>query len=207
MIDVSTVKQGDYGSCFFLSSVVALALKDQRYIDQVISIMPEYCEAKFYLRTKRCWKIQTKSVKTDKSLTSQSSKAEIVGLLEKCYGEFIGGMSQYERGGYPWIALYDLTGREPRLSYTTSADFKNVLLQSKGAAMVADSKGEDLLSQYAGCRIIPRHSYTVMSVDSESVILRNPWGFFEPIGDAIDDGVFRLSWDSFAKYFIRVSYL
>lgn len=205
MLDVSTVKQGGYGSCFFLSSVVALALKNQAYPDIIIGA--DYCEAKFFLRTKRCWRIQTKTIRTDKSLTPQSSKSEIVGLLEKCYGEFIGGMAQYERGGYPWIAMYDLTGKEPGLSYSTSANFREVLLKNRGAAMVADSKGEDLLSQYAGCRITPRHSYTVMSVDNESVILRNPWGFFEPIGDGIDDGVFRLSWDSFAKYFIRVSFL
>lgn len=207
MLDVATVKQGGYGSCFFLSSVVALALKDQRYINNAIAISTDYCEATFFLRTKRCWKIQTKKIRTDKSLTAQSSKSEVVGLLEKCYGEFIGGLSQYERGGYPWIAMYDLTGKEPGLSYSTSADFKSVILKNKGAAMVADSKGEDLLSQFAGCRITPRHSYTLMSVSEDSVILRNPWGFFEPIEDGIDDGVFRLSWDSFTKYFIRVSFL
>lgn len=199
------ISQGGYGSCFLISSVIALQNVDSGFVHKVMSVSGDYCEARFYLRTKRCWKTQTKTIRLDKSLQSFSSKPEIVGLLEKCYAEFTGGVSQYERGGYPWVVMYDLTGKQPELLYSTSGDFKNKMLGLNGRAMVADSKAEDFV-MYQN-RISPRHSYAVLSIQGDGITLKNPWGLYEPIGDGVDDGVFKISWDDFIKCFIRVSYL
>lgn len=199
------IRQGGYGSCFLVSSVIALLNVDSELLQKIITIFDNYCEAKFYLRTKRCWKTQIKKITSDKSLQSFSSKPEVMGLIEKCYAEFVGGASIYDRGGYPWVVMYDLTGKQPDLLYSTSGDFRAKMLTLNGSAMVADSKAEDFLAYQN--RISPRHSYAVMSIHEDGVIMKNPWGMYEPFGDGVDDGVFKISWDDFIKCFIRVSYL
>lgn len=202
---MNDVRQGGYGSCFLVSSIIALLNVDSEILEKIVLVSDDYCESRFYLRTKRCWKTQVKIIKTDKSLQSHSSKPEIIGLLEKCYAEFVGGVSQYDRGGYPWVVMYDLTGNQPGLLYSTSQDFRDKMLKLNGFAIVADSKAEDFVA-YSN-RIAPRHSYAVMSVHGDGLVLRNPWGKYEPFGDGVDDGVFKISWDDFIKCFIRVSYL
>lgn len=204
-MEYTEVIQGKYGSCFFLSSVAACLLHKKESVTSIFKLSPDSAEAKFFLRSKFCWVTKKKSIKTDLTLAPESSKPDWVGLLEKCYGIFIGGVATYERGGYPWIVLYDLTGKEPDLYYSTSPDFRIKVLQAGNSAMVADSMGDDILNKYPTCRIAARHSYTVVSVDPESVTLRNPWGFFEPQGDNVNDGIFKLSWEDFTRFFIRVS--
>lgn len=199
------VIQGGYGSCYLLSSLQSLLYRDNKFIEKLLQVRNDRYFVSFYLRSKFCWRIKRKTIEVYGDLPTGHSKPETIGIIEKCYGEFIGGMHNYERGGYPWVALYDITGKQPELTYSTSENFKSTLLANPGAVMVADSKGADLMPERHF--IVPRHSYAIFSVDESGVVLRNPWGQYEPVGDGVDDGVFKISWDYFIRCFIRVSYL
>src|SRR5438477_12844980 len=56
--------------------------------------------------------------------------------------------------------------------------------------------------------IVSYHDYTILGTEEKDgqqfVILRNPWGNFEPGNDGKDDGVFKLSYEDFKKYFFSV---
>jgi len=186
--------------------------RNQNVFDKTFTVNENSATAKFYKRSYFLCFLKRKElpVVVDKSLDPiKSAHPEWAGLFEKCYAEFCGGTSLYDRGGYPWTVFLDLTGKEAKIAYTTNESFKKDLIEANNAnkAIVADSMGEDIINKNPGSNIVPRHSYTVVSVNELGLVLRNPWGYFEPNGDQKNDGMFTISWDDFKKYFIRASYL
>jgi len=203
--------QKEYGSCFFLSTISAMLLRNPKVFEKSLLISENSVTAKFYKPSRWLCFIKAKeySVTLDKTLDlKKSAQPQWAGLFEKCYAQYVGGTSLYERGGYPWVVFLDLTGKMAKLAYTINDGFKKEIIDACNSnnAIVADSMSEDIINKNPGSNIVPRHSYTVISANDENITLRNPWGYFEPGIDGKNDGIFSISWGDFKKYFIRVSY-
>ncbi len=204
--------QKQYGSCFFLSTISSMILRNPSIFDKTFVVSQTSATAQFFKRSRFLCFMRTKEfpIVVNKTLDPiKSAHPEWAGLFEKCYAEFAGGISLYDRGGYPWTVFLDLTGKEAKIAYTTNESYKKEIIEANNnnKAIVADSMSEDIINKNPGSNIVPRHSYVVVTANENNLILRNPWGFFEPNNDAKNDGVFAISWEDFKKYFIRASYL
>ena len=137
-------------------------------------------------------------------------------VLEKAYAKFKGGYDAIGHGGdmaealaltgYP-IEVIPLNGAPPAELHARLHD-----LEERGAFMLANTyplatgAGTDRPdAQHQREGIAPWHVYTVLSATLDrngapQVLLRNPWGFFEP-GQEQGNGFFQFPFDQFvARY-------
>lgn len=129
-------------------------------------------------------------------------------LMEKAYAKWWGGFSAIGNGGDPGSALMALTGAPiDRLHLSASKADSNWSWVSQAASakqpMVAATGGSVPIPG-----LVTHHAYTVLGVEQDNgqkyVVLRNPWGVHEPGDDGVNDGVFRLTAQDFARSFQTV---
>ncbi len=137
-----------------------------------------------------------------------------VPLIEKAYAQWKGSYETIGNGGSPGAVMGALVGRQD--SYTglyDGIDGERLYGQLErafegGQSVVAATHGKDREELYNGSGLYAWHAYTVLGVeevDGEKYVqLRNPWGRSEPGNDGVNDGVFRLTVDEFAKYYAGV---
>ncbi|KAL7711879.1 Calpain family cysteine protease [Entamoeba marina] len=237
-IDGNDVSQGELGDCYFLSALSALADYPER-IKKILDncTTEETGKYSFDLNVKG---ISTTIViddqipchkKTRTPLFAKSkSNALWVMLIEKAYAKACGSYFNIE-GGFPFEALYDLTGM-PQYRIVLNSENNSSLYESlkkynaKQYVMSANVSEEitDLTEQTG---LIPGHSYSLVKVEeiegNQLVQMRNPWGkgewkgewcdtdskwtdelrnkYHASNGDNYDDGLFFIPINDFCKYF------
>ena len=73
----------------------------------------------------------------------------------------------------------------------------------KGRPVALGTHGLKKIDRLVLAGITPVHAYRVEAVTQNGVKLKlgNPWGYGEPVGDGVDDGVFEVSIDTLAQCF------
>ncbi len=134
-----------------------------------------------------------------------------VGLIEKAFAQWKGGYEAIGNGGSPGEVMSAVLGRPHGFTWSegNAPDALYTELQialSQGQSAVAGTYGEDQAGLYTGTGLYPWHSYSVLGVGEQVgerfVELRNPWGYGEPDHDGVDDGVFRLHIEDYARMFV-----
>jgi hypothetical protein len=224
---------GNLGDCYYVASLAAIANKEPELIPQIITeFKPGYNKAKFYdvfdysnLQFKDEWvevEVQIDDQieyegEAPKYSYSKEDPAELwFPLLEKAYAAWKGSYDAIGNGGYPDVALSELTGRKSFCVSTAVKYFKsegmrkNVLLGifekadrnnykvvccTGGSGEIQDSKNPDV---YTG------HAYTYIKYDHDThlITLRNPWG-----EGTNPEGYFEITVPDFLKYYDSICYI
>ncbi|MGA9014709.1 MAG: C2 family cysteine protease [Acetobacteraceae bacterium] len=200
LIAVSDINQGQIGDCFLLSSIGELALWHTSAITNMIhanangtETVTLYLAANGQLPTFGTTSFKATSVTIDNTFPSNavnsgatqdvlSGQKEIwVQVLEKAVATLEGGYGAISYGGYPVVAMEELTGQPA--TWMSPASLTLSQLQSFVAAgdlIVMDTPGSGTLPY----GLFNDHAYMFGSLTMVSgtamVQLINPWGFDEP---------------------------
>ena len=199
-ISVNDINQGQMGDCFLLSAIGELALWHPDAITNMIHVNRNGSETVTlytasngqlpYFNT-RAYKPAYVSVTNDFPSNSVNSGAgqNVVGgqkeiwpqVIEKAYATENGGYAGINYGGFPVVAMEELTGR------MATAVMSNSLTLT---ALQADITAGDLIvmdtpySNNLPYNLVPGHAYMFEKLISGSngpmVQLGNPWGFNQP---------------------------
>lgn len=235
-ISPADMDQGNLGDCYFVSSLAAVAAYEPSILEKIIKeASPGNYEVYFYdvanvtdqgYTFKGCpWKKIT--IKEDGTLELQDGRPKYsiteedpdelwFPLVEKAYAKWKGGYDQIGNGGYPQVALSEITGRKSFLVSTDtrifssdnvrknailgvfeSADRNNwkVVCATKGQGEIQDGECPDVYSGHA-------YSYHGYNHETHMVKLRNPWG-----QGTNPEGYFELTMDQFLKYYDSIAYV
>lgn len=189
-IDPSDIYQGRLGDCYFLSSVSALAERQDRISRLLITKEPN--EKRVYSVALNVCGVWERVDLDDFIPTSNrrivfchSASAELWAiLLEKAYAKVNGGYWNIGTGGFAEEALKDLTGAPTEYDlFDEDTDEKEVwekiqYCDKESYIMVCGSRGSDERRTEFG--IIQGHAYTIINahlIRGEKVLeMRNPWG-------------------------------
>ena len=200
LIAVSDINQGQIGDCFLLSSIGELALWHTSAITNMIhanangtETVTLYLAANGQLPTFGTTSFKATSVTIDNTFPSNAvnsgatqdvlnGQKEIwVQVLEKAVATLEGGYGAISYGGYPVVAMEELTGQPA--TWMSPASLTLSQLQSFMAAgdlIVMDTPGSGTLPY----GLFNDHAYMFESLTMVSgtamVQLVNPWGFDEP---------------------------
>lgn len=213
------VVQNELGDCFLLASLSALAAVNPRAVEEAITDHGDGTyTVRFYEKQGR-GPLRPVDILIDGDLPTKADGKLVYGsarsgrelwpsLVEKAYATWKGGYGELSMGGYAGDALTALTGRP--------ADFYNPIQELESRELwalmkAAHDEGRALVSGTGGLEgvkvegLVDMHMYSVVALSEENgekvVTLRNPYGKTEPGADGKNDGVFRLSFREYRKYF------
>lgn len=210
--DGAKVRQGLEGSCWFLSALPAI---DSDKLETVLTQEGEQFQMKFADGTSEAI---TPLNEAEQRIYSRGD-GTWSGLMEKGLAQKFGKVGRTIKGGLTQEALrlltgaqcdvFSLTSRHPHGPDLRDRDNLERLLQTsldEGKAMFTQVHSKDfdpevtLVSE-------PRHAYTITGYEpgSQTVSLRNPWGYGEKADrDGNDDGNFQMSLTELAATFSHV---
>lgn len=189
-IDPSDIYQGRLGDCYFLSSISALAEREDR-ITRLLITKKSNKKSIYSVALNICgtWE----HVELDDFIPTRnrnisfchSDSAELwVIFLEKAYAKINGGYWNIGTGGYAEDSLRDLTGAPTEYEYFDEKSDVDSLWKKmrycdrEGYIVVCGSKGSNEKKTKVG--IIQGHAYTIINsheINEERVLeMRNPWG-------------------------------
>lgn len=190
------INQGETGDCYFLSSAAAIAKKDPQYIKNSIRENKDGTYSVDFYREKPWWKFwgpdYTKETVTvdnqfptkngnpafnhSKGNGSDGKPENMWGMVyEKAYAKFQGSYEDIGNGGWPSVAMAQITGKGSTTQSTGSTTLANIEeWEKKGYAVTAATK-----TKPPNTGVVGGHAYYVLSVDKANgtVTLGNPWGF------------------------------
>jgi Ca2+-binding RTX toxin-like protein len=199
-ISVNDIHQGQIGDCFLLSSIGELALWHPNAIMNMITVNPDGTEtvtlnlaANGQLPTFGTTSFTTAKITVNNTFPSYAVnngatqdvvngvKEIWVQVLEKAVATLGGGYNYIANGGYPTIAMEELTGQSA--SWLSPSALTIQILQADMAAgdlIVMDTASSGTLPY----NLVNDHAYMFESVNVVNgmpmVQLGNPWGFDQP---------------------------
>lgn len=225
---------GALGDCYYVSSLASIADREPGIIQNLIKdISEDKFQVTFYdtfdmASTKfkpQPWKAVTVSIdgtleykngKPKYSYTQEDEHEMWFPLLEKAYASWKGGYEAIGDGGYPDVALSELTGRKSVCVSTEAKYFKSAEIQKStllgifekadrnnwkvvcatgGSGEVQDKDNPDVYTGHA-------YSYHGYNHETHMIRLRNPWG-----EGSNPEGFFWISVPDFLKYYDTISYI
>ncbi len=191
--------QGGIGDCYLLSSIGEVALQSPSFIRNMISTNPDGTETVHLYEaadgqlpgfSTTSFKpvsetvsnvFDLKSVNSRPGQDSQGSVHEIwPQVLEKAVAQLNGGYGDISQGGWPALAMEELTGQKAGLM--SLADVTAPMLQADISAhdlAVLDTTAAD-----PAYNVVGGHAYMVTGLVNSStgpeVACANPWGFDQP---------------------------
>lgn len=226
------------GDCYFVSSLAAIAEYEPKIITDMIRQLPgDQYEVKFYNCANvtnqgysfkaKPWAmtkvVEDATLEFDKgrpkySYTEEDPNEMWFPLVEKAYAQWKGGYDAIGNGGWPEVALSEITGRQGKTIYTEARLFKSASIQKdsilgffekadrnkykvvcatqgSGEKDFEDPKNPDVYSGHA-------YSYHGYNHVTHMIRLRNPWG-----QGSHPEGFFDISVPDFLKYYEMISYV
>ena len=199
-ISVYDINQGGIGDCFLLSSIGELALFDPSWITQIIHSNADGTETVTLYRAANgslpgfgttsyvTAPISVTNTFLSNGVNSYSSRGvsngqqEIwVQVLEKAVATLCGGYSAISSGGYPSIAMEELTGCSANYTWGSLLSLQQLQTAvTSGELIVFDTQPSGSLSY----GLYNNHAYMFESLTTVNgtvmVNLLNPWGIDEP---------------------------
>ncbi len=198
-ISAMDIHQGQLGDCYLLSSIGEAALFAAAKIPNLIQqnsngteTVTLYTDARGGLVnfTTTAFKAVSVTVQNtfDARCVNNGATQDVVGnqkeiwvqVLEKAYATLHGGYDAIGRGGYPVLALEELTGH--KASWMSAGQVTETVLRqhiAAGDVMTFDTGGGSL--PYG---LVNNHCYMFQSLTGSgktaAVQVLNPWGFAEP---------------------------
>jgi len=190
------INQGQTGDCYFLASAASIAKQDPQFIKDSIHENADGTYSVDFYRERPWYKFwgpdYTKETVTvdnqfptkggnpefnnSKGTTDAGKRENMWGMVyEKAYAKFQGSYDAIGKGGWPGVAMTQITGKEStthlagKTSLATLAEW-----EKKGYAISAGS-----YKTPTDTSIVGGHAYYILGVDTEkgTVTLGNPWGF------------------------------
>lgn len=224
-VKATDVIQGRIADCYLVASLSAIAHTDPNYIkDGIKNNGDGTYTVRLYDTDWRTGQYVAKNITVDadlpmradgktplyaRSTTSKSGQNELwVAILEKAIAVSRGSYAEIGEGGSAMEVLEMVTGKSARFYNTQTMSFETLKRQvNAGHPVVAATRGKEAEELYKGTNIYPWHAYTVMGTEEKDgqqfVVIRNPWGNTEPGNDGKDDGIFKLSFADFKKYYVN----
>lgn len=233
-ISAADADQANIGDCYFVSSLAAIADREPAIIEKVIKEVDpthykvifndvfdfDLCQYKptpWYGKTLEINnKLPQESGTYKYSYTRENPDQEWFALLEKAYATWKGSYEAIGGGGYPDVALAELTGRTPTTVSTEIKYFKSeamrantllgifekadrnnwkVVVSTRGQGELQDPQNPDVYSGHA-------YSYHGYNHVTHLIKLRNPWG-----EGSNPEGFFNISVPDFLKYYDYIYYV
>jgi hypothetical protein len=199
-INVADINQGQLGDCFLLSSIGEQALFHPNAISRMIhdngngtETVTLYVDRNGRLPNFNSTGFRTTTVTVDNTFSRRSvnngysqdtlgNQKEIwVQVLEKSVAMLNGGYDAIANGGYPVLAMEELTGQTA--TYVAPAQMTLAVLQKHVAAgdlMTFDTSSRGGLPY----GLVSNHAYMfsnlIGSGSATSIQLLNPWGYNQP---------------------------
>jgi hypothetical protein len=198
-ISVSDINQGQLGDCFLLSPIGEEALFHPTAISNMIhdngngtETVTLYVDKNGRLPTFNTTSFKATTVTINNIFSSASVNSgttqDVVGnqkeiwpqVIEKAVATLDGGYNAIADGGYPMLAMEQLTGHTA--TYMASSSLTPAALQQDVSA--GDLITMDTSSRGLSYGLVPSHCYMfdkiIGSGSSAAVQLLNPWGFDQP---------------------------
>lgn len=249
-IEASDVKQGGIGNCYFLSVLASFAVEKQKFIHSLFRTKEKnedgIYEIVFFIDGE--WQIVfvddyfpiNKS--TGDFFFSKPNGSELwVILLEKAFAKINGGYIN-TNAGYASDPIYAISGFPTETFFSEEIEknelFKKILeAKNLNSLICGSSISQDDIHEKG---LVKGHVYAIMNIiddyiddiqvkdEVKLVKLRNPWGYYEWIGEwsdsseswneylknkyqviEKDDGIFHMSIIDYQKYFeyTNISYM
>jgi Calpain family cysteine protease len=199
-VSVNDINQGQLADCFLLSSFGEEALFHQAAITKMIhdngngtEIVTLYVDKNGRLPGFSSTSFKSTAVTINNSFSGSSvnngAKQDVVGKLKEIWPQVVekavatlgGGINSIADGGYPVIAMEELTGHVATFTSPASLTL---------AALTAEIAAGDLIVMETSARgglpygLVSDHAYMFEKLNgsggSATVQLRNPWGFNQP---------------------------
>lgn len=222
-VSVNDVAQGQAGSCYFMSALSAIALRDPKVLENAVV---DNLDGTFTVRlfdsangskpNELVFGPQYVRVDADFP-TSGSRPAYSHGtvptelwpaVFEKALAALRGGYDDIGRGGHSDWAFRLLTDEEAK-GWAVNPKFvpRDFAWQKLQEALVTGRPTTaDSMSTAASSQVVKSHAYTVLGTETKGgkdyVVLRNPWGFSRPGREGLDDGTVKLRFDVFCENFL-----
>jgi len=227
------VNQGYLGDCFCAAGIAALAQACPEALQHCIEQLPDKTYVvTFKERDAGTGKVTEVRQHIDGDLYVGRNKAPIYGssspgakdtaamemwwpLIEKAYASWLGSYDALGQGGDAADVFTAITGRKATWVSVDAAHADHAWKELVAAvddhrpiaASTLDEKDE---AMYKGTGLYTDHAYSVLGYrvtpsGERLVTLRNPWGWSEPKGDGVDDGVFDLPLADFCRYYGTLS--
>jgi hypothetical protein len=210
-----SVRQGQVGDCYFLSSMVDVARTNPQSIRDMIKQNPDNTyTVSFHDRPPVT--VDGKGIPN-----GVSADGRWAPILEQAWEKT---RAQPEKGGSPSDAIHALTGKRTN-TYDIGDDTSALggarrllgLERSSGDLIRDGLRNHEALVADTGKKtsdgIVGDHAYSIVGMDDKgNVELRNPWGSTpstapEPNGhQAGNDGTFWMSQDQFSRHFTVLEY-
>lgn len=233
-IKVSDIDQSNIGDCYYIASLATIADKEP---DIIMNLMPEFkpgfYQIKFYdvfnyeqtefksepweiVEVQIDDKLEYENGAPKYSYSKEDPNEMWFPLLEKAYAAWKGSYDAIGNGGYPDVALSELTGRKSYCISTGIKYFKSegmrkntilgifekadrnnwkVVCCTGGTGEVQDDNNPDVYSGHA-------YSYHGYNHETHLIRLRNPWG-----EGSNSEGYFDISVPDFLKYYDTICYI
>jgi hypothetical protein len=197
-ISATDIHQGALGDCFLLSSIGELALFDPAKISSMIHASSATTETVSlyhlgasifggFVATPTSVTVNNNTFSSMGVNGSGSISQDIVGkqqeiwpqVLEEAVANLNGGYNSIANGGYPVIAMEELTGKPASGNVPAAMSWSALLSDIKANdLMVFDTRNAPNLSY----GLVGGHAYMFQGVNAanQTVQLLNPWGFDNP---------------------------
>jgi hypothetical protein len=233
-ITITAVDQGNLGDCYYVSSLASIAQFEPEIIQNIITEIGDNNYTVNFFDVFDEKEVEYKKLPWSKVPVTINGNLERVGntpkysyteedpnelwfpLLEKAYATWKGGYDTIGNGGYPDVALAELTGRKSFCVSTEAKYFKSAAIQKNtilgifekaernnwkmvcatgGSGEVQDKNNPDVYTGHA-------YSYIGYNHETHMIQLRNPWG-----KGSSPEGFFWISVPDFLKYYDSISYI
>lgn len=227
------VDQSNIGDCYFVAAVAAVAQYSPDILfDAVKKTKGETFQVTFFdmfftkkgkLYFKNRKNVEKTTVTVDSDFYTYKGKpmygynksdtTELwFAIMEKGYATWKGGYDEIGQGGYPSIALSEITGERSKVILTELKMFKSKKMradtirgffekaQKKNYKVVCGTYGEGEVNNENNKFIYSGHAYSYMGIKGGRIRLRNPWGIK-------NEGYFYITVSDFVKYFHSIAYV
>lgn len=200
-ISIADLHQDGLGDCFLISAIGELALTDPAAIQNMIKVNSNGTETVTLYEDSNgklpvpgyagAYKAVTETVNNNFSNQSVNSGAtqDVVNgvkeiwpqVIEEAVAQLNGGYSAIANGGYPFVAMEELTGVQATWIYQPAASL--TLSQLQGCIKAGDMITFDTANNPTGYNLVGDHSYMFDALSTSgggTVTLLNPWGTDQP---------------------------
>lgn len=225
------VQQGELGNCYFGGALAGLAAVAPQAVRDLIRPSGDGSAIiTFHGRDPVTGQFQPVEIRVDPELYEARPGQPIYGraagdrdsmelwfpLVEKAWATWKGGYEAIGQGGVQNAVFEAVLGRPAgwmAISPTTAPEAVWGTIQATlqaGLPLGAATESVDD-GRYANSGVYADHGYSVLGAEVDAqgekvVVLRNPWGKGEPLGDGVDDGVFRMKLPDFIRLYSQLQF-